>query len=74
MAGEPLRPGGSRKVVFDDPSERPSTPPSWRIVSFAATPVEGPCIIEFPGQSVVVPPNSGARADALGNLHVRFDP
>ena len=32
---------------------------------------EGPCIIEFPGQSVVVPPGATARADRYGNLHVR---
>ena len=32
--------------------------------------VEGPAIIEFPGQSVVVPPRGIAKADAFGNLHV----
>ena len=32
---------------------------------------EGPCIIEFPGQSVVVPPNYTASADKFGNLLVK---
>jgi N-methylhydantoinase A len=32
--------------------------------------VAGPCIIEFPGQSVVVPPDASATADRFGNLHV----
>ena len=32
--------------------------------------VKGPAIIEFPGQSVVVPPRGTARADEFGNLHV----
>jgi N-methylhydantoinase A len=34
--------------------------------------VRGPAIIEFPGQSVVVPPGGHAEADAIGNLHVRI--
>jgi N-methylhydantoinase A len=36
--------------------------------------VDGPAIIEFPGQSVVVPPDATATADGFGNLHVRQKP
>ena len=36
--------------------------------------IEGPAIIEFTGQSVVVPPGARATADRLGNLHVRLAP
>ena len=36
------------------------------------TSIEGPAIVEFPGQSVVVPPGAKATADAFGNLHVRL--
>jgi N-methylhydantoinase A len=32
--------------------------------------IKGPAIIEFPGQSVVVPPRGAAKADRFGNLHV----
>jgi N-methylhydantoinase A len=32
--------------------------------------VKGPAIIEFPGQSVVIPPRGIATADQHGNLHV----
>jgi len=43
----------------------------WR-TSFPppGTEIAGPAIIEFPGQSVVIPPGWLARADAMGNLHV----
>jgi len=33
---------------------------------------EGPAIIEYPGQSVVVPPGASARSDRFGNIHVRL--
>lgn len=70
MQGDRLTPSGSRKVVFDDPKQlvmasvyRTQFPrPDERAV--------GPCIIEYPGQSVVVPPGSVARSDNFGNLHV----
>jgi N-methylhydantoinase A len=70
QAGEPLRRAGSRKVVFDDPAApvetaifRTSFPPP-------GSEVVGPAIIEFPGQSVVIPPSGIAKADQFGNLHV----
>lgn len=70
MQGDQLKPSGSRMVVFDDP-KKPVEASIYRIQfprpdEHAA----GPCIIEYPGQSVVVPPGSIARSDAFGNLHV----
>lgn len=61
---------GTRKVVFDDPNQ-PLNAAIYRIEFPAAgEEAEGPCIIEYPGQSVVVPPGGIARADKHGNLHV----
>ena len=70
MQGDRLTPSGSRKVVFDDPKQ-PEAASIYRI-NFPRPEEQavGPCIIEYPGQSVVVPPGSVARSDAFGNLHV----
>lgn len=70
-AGQPLQKKGSRKVVFDDPGQVVET-----VIYATSNPppgaeLDGPCIIEFPGQSVVVPPAWHARADEFGNLHVK---
>jgi N-methylhydantoinase A len=61
---------GSRRVVYDL-VQGPIESAIWR-TSFPPpdASVAGPAIIEFPGQSVVVPPGSRAVADRLGNLHV----
>jgi N-methylhydantoinase A len=68
--GEALRETGERNVIFDIAAGwiptriyRTSFPPP-------GARVEGPAIIEFPGQSVVVPPGAVALADHEGNLHV----
>ena len=68
--GEPLLSHTSRKVVFRDP--RTALDTAIYLTSFpeAGATVAGPAIIEFPGQSVVVPPGAVARADDSGNLHV----
>lgn len=68
--GAPLVAHTSREVVFDDPSKPVDA--AIYLTSFpeAEAMVEGPAIIEFPGQSVVVPPGAIARADEFGNLHV----
>ena len=70
--GERFEPRGQRSVVFRDakvPVEtaiyRTSFPKEGEIA-------EGPAIIEFPGQSVVVPPGASAKADSFGNIHVRL--
>jgi N-methylhydantoinase A len=68
--GDRLVPTGARKVIFDDPA-RPVEARIYRIAfPRAHEEARGPCIIEYPGQSVVVPPGAVARADALGNLHM----
>jgi len=68
--GDRLVASGTRKVVFDDP-KRPVDASIYRIEYPAAgAHAVGPCIIEYPGQSVVVPPSSVAQSDEFGNLHV----
>jgi len=69
-AGEALVASGSRKILFDL-KQGPVDTAIWR-TSYPppGAEVAGPAIIEFPGQSVVVPPGGHARADAFGNLHV----
>jgi N-methylhydantoinase A len=70
--GEGLRRVGTRDVVFDDPTQPVATTIYATSFPAAGTRVEGPAIIEFPGQSVVIPPGASATADELGNLHVRI--
>ena len=71
--GDTPRAHGSRPVVFDDPDAPVDT--TIYHVDYPApdSEVHGPAIIEFPGQSVVVPPGAIARADAYGNLHVTLE-
>ncbi len=69
--GEKLKPKGSRAVIFDNP-ERPVKTKVFAVTHpRASTRVQGPCIIEYPGHTAVLPPGSKARADKFGNLHVR---
>ena len=69
--GEPLTYVKSRPVVFRDANAPVETKIYETSFPQSGAQVEGPCIIEFPGQSVVVPPGYGARADGFGNLHVK---
>jgi N-methylhydantoinase A len=69
--GTPLERHGERPVVFRDPAKPVATTIYRTVFPQAGAAVQGPAIIEFPGQSVVVPPGGSARADAFGNLHVR---
>jgi N-methylhydantoinase A len=62
---------GTRPVIFRDPTVAVQTDIYSTIFPAEGATVQGPAIIEFPGQSVVVPPGMVARADAFGNLHVR---
>src|ERR1039458_4841277 len=72
MQGDPLTVVGARDVVFDDP-KKPVRSCIYRIrFPRPNEEVVGPCIVEYPGQSVVVPPGSAARSDVSGNLHVRL--
>jgi N-methylhydantoinase A len=65
-----LRPGGRRDVYFEE-SERPCPTAVFRVEHPAPEQgVEGPCLIEFPGHTVAVPPGGSARTDEGGNLHV----
>lgn len=70
MQGDALEPFGSRRVVFDDPKKAVDAAIYRTRFPRPDTRVSGPCIIEYPGQSVVVPPGAVARADDAGNLHV----
>jgi N-methylhydantoinase A len=72
--GEKLLRAGSRKVVFDYAKGAVSTAIYRTTFPSADTSVRGPAIIEFPGQSVVIPPRGGATADKYGNLHVSVAP
>jgi N-methylhydantoinase A len=67
---DPLVPAGTRDVVFDDPN-RLQRCPVWR-TEFPAPgqEVSGPCLVVFPGQSLVVPPGGMARTDEFGNFVV----
>ncbi|MBI0538786.1 hydantoinase/oxoprolinase family protein [Roseomonas sp. KE2513] len=69
-SGEAMRPAGTRSILFDLRAG-PVEAAIWR-TSFPPPGAEvvGPAVIEFPGQSVVVPPGGVARADEMGNLHV----
>ena len=69
--GDPLKKAGSRKVVFDDPNNAVETQIFQTVYPPPGSQADGPCIIEFPGQSVVVAPGSRAIADEFGNLHVK---
>ncbi len=68
--GDKLCTTASRRVLFDYHDGAVET--AIYRVTFPAlgSKVKGPAIIEFPGQSVVVPPRGTARADEFGNLHV----
>jgi N-methylhydantoinase A len=68
--GEPLVSHKSRKVVFDDPQKPVDTAIYLTTFPQSGATAAGPAIVEFPGQSVVVPPGMRATADAYGNLHV----
>jgi len=69
--GTPLKRIGTRQVVFRDPDKPLDTAIYSTIYPQAGESATGPAIIEFPGQSLVVPPGTIASADAHGNLHVR---
>ncbi|SEA86685.1 hydantoinase/oxoprolinase family protein [Variovorax sp. YR216] len=71
--GEPMEEVGKREVVFDDP-EQPVLTTIYRTTwPKPGQVINGPCIVEYPGQSVVVPPGAVAEADPRGHLEVRFN-
>jgi N-methylhydantoinase A len=72
--GTPLESAGTRRVVFDDPAASLETAIYKTRYPAPDVKIDGPAIIEFPGQSVVVPPRGSATADEFGNLHVSIEP
>ncbi|MFC8511835.1 hydantoinase/oxoprolinase family protein [Streptomyces sp. NPDC057257] len=69
---DPLVAAGTRTVVFDDPGQ-PCECPVWT-TAFPAPwqHIEGPCLVVYPGQTLVVPPGATGRTDELGNIVVTF--
>ena len=67
---DPLAPAGTRSVVFDDPG----TPVDCRVYTtqFPAPgqALDGPALVAYPGQTLVIPPGARALADAFGNVVV----
>lgn len=70
--GEIFAPQGTRAVVFHDPRKPVDTAIYRTSFPKEGETAQGPAIIEFPGQSVVVPPGATAKADSHGNIHVRL--
>ena len=70
--GERFEPRGTRSVVFRDAKVPVETAIYRTSFPKAGETAQGPAIIEFPGQSVVVPPGASAKADSFGNIHVRL--
>jgi N-methylhydantoinase A len=61
---------GSRSVVFDDPGV-PVECPVWATEFPAAGQrLDGPVLVAYPGQTLVVPPGAVATTDELGNFIV----
>lgn len=69
---DPLVRAAPRPVVFDDPG-RPVQCPVWT-TAFPAPGqrVEGPCLVVYPGQTLVVPPGATASTDSRGNVIVEL--
>jgi N-methylhydantoinase A len=67
-----IRRAGSRPVVFDDPASPVDCPVYDTEFPSPGQVVEGPALIAYPGQTIVVPPASVATTDALGNVVVEF--
>jgi N-methylhydantoinase A len=59
-----------RDVIFDDPNAPVRTRIYATTFASAKTHLDGPCILEYPGQSIVIPAGFVATADDYGNIHV----
>jgi N-methylhydantoinase A len=71
VAGQTARFLGTRSVFFDDPAESVETSVYAVEHPAAGQRITGPALVNFPGQSAVIPPGSVASCDDLGNLIVR---
>jgi N-methylhydantoinase A len=63
-----------RHVVFSDALNPVETAVYRTSFPEANASIAGPAIVEFPGQSVVVPPGARASTDQFGNIHVTLAP
>jgi N-methylhydantoinase A len=64
---------GSRSVVFDDPADPVECPVFRTAFPAPGQELAGPCLVAFPGQTLVVPPGARARTDDLGDFVVTLD-
>jgi N-methylhydantoinase A len=63
---------GARTVVFDDPSQPVYCPVHRTAFPAPGQELRGPCLVAFPGQTLVVPPGGTARTDEAGNFVVEL--
>ena len=63
---------GSRPVVFDDPSAPVECPIWCTELPAAGHRIDGPALVVYPGQTLVVPPDATATTDEAGNFVVRI--
>jgi N-methylhydantoinase A len=69
-ARDALVAAGSRGVVFDDPAKPIECPVHRTAFPAPGQAVSGPCLVVFPGQTLVVPPGASAHTDELGDFVV----
>ncbi|GGY33239.1 hydantoinase/oxoprolinase family protein [Streptomyces djakartensis] len=72
-ARDELEPHGTRGVVFDDPLKPVDCQVHRTAFPAPGQTVSGPCLVMFPGQTLVVPPGAVARTDELGDFVVTLD-
>jgi N-methylhydantoinase A len=69
---DPLAQAAPRLVVFDDPAN-PVQCPVWTTdFPSPGQQANGPCLVVYPGQTLVVPPGATARTDSRGNMIVEL--
>ncbi len=66
--GEQLQVAGTRPVVFDDPDAPLETVVYAVELPAEGQSVDGPALVEFPGHTVVIPPEWRGVTDGFGNL------
>jgi len=69
--GDQLAAVGTRAVVFDDPRHPLETAVYATEHPAAGQQVVGPCLVVYPGQTAVVPPEAAAHTDEAANLHIK---
>jgi N-methylhydantoinase A len=66
-----LLPAGTRLVVFDDPGNPVDCPVYLTEFPAAGHRLQGPALVVYPGQTLVIPPGASAETDRFGNFVVR---